>query len=159
MGGQRKTRNAYAKVPSTRCVNSILGEYAMLRVKGVRIYKDGETIGFFRHLYHADANREEVLALYSPECVAVLKKFKLPKTFNYIWVSDISLYPQHRRQGIAGKILSKVGKANTLIACAPGSGAGNGMRMNHMARLAFYEACGFALVIGSNDYAFRYHRG
>lgn len=128
----------------------------MLEIKGHRIVMDGVDVGIYKHHKTPSVSINHVLSMFSPECRAAIRSVATgTKVIDYIWLSDIAVGPSWRRQGIASKVIRMVAKPGTLIACAPGSGVENGMRMNHQQRLEFYKALDFTIVEGvRHDYAF-----
>lgn len=132
----------------------------MLVVKRNEILnEDGCVVGFYKQHKSDHVTSDQILDLFKEEvgCTRVLLKMRLPSSFEYIWISDIAVRPKWRRKGIATRLIDSVCGANTLVACALGSGSLGNMRMRHDDRVTFYKSIGFKVIFGSkHDYAFRY---
>ena len=130
----------------------------MLEIKGQRILLDGLVVGIYNHFKTPSVPTRQILEMFDDECGKAIKKVVQRRSLiDYVWVSDIAIRPKWRRQGLATRVLDKVSKPGTLVACAPGSGVKGGMRMKAAERLEFYQALGFTIVYGTkHDYAFRF---
>ena len=129
----------------------------MLAIKKNQIIQEGIVVGYYRHYKCRGCDLTRIEDLFDADCMDVIRKFGLPKTFDYLWLSDIAIKPKWRRTGIASKVIEKVATENTLIACGIGSGSLGNMRMRHEHRVQFYQSLGFEIVFGNQyDYAFRF---
>lgn len=74
----------------------------------------------------------------------------LPKVFNYVWIEDLFVKPDFRRQGIARKAIELLEKPNTLIALFPGNALRKYEGLSHHDRISMYKRLGFNFHIGKD---------
>ena len=130
-----------------------------IRVSGGRIMKGKTEVGVLMASKEPNINLKEVLSYFQEDKKKVeqlLVKLTLPKTFDYIWIEELSVLSKFRGKGLASTAVQSLKSKSHSALIALNAGSVQGSRMDHKTRCKIYEKMGFTFIkLSDGDYGFK----